>query len=250
MDLTGNTILVTGGGSGIGAALAGALHDMGNRVIVAGRRPDALRDVARRHPGIECLRLDQADPASVAAVAAEVARRWPALNVLINNAGIVAVEDLAAPDPETISAVCSTNLIGPLQLTAHLLPVLRGRPRAAIVNVSSALAFVPLAALPTYSAAKAALHSYTESLRFQLRDSLIQVIELPPPRVYTSAAETRDGAGVELADFVAETMALLAAYPDADEIVVASAQRLRYADRRGDYEDVYAAVNPTTQSHH
>ncbi|MET0452964.1 MAG: SDR family NAD(P)-dependent oxidoreductase [Mycobacterium sp.] len=247
MRLTGNTILVTGGGSGIGAGLAAALHHGGNRVIIAGRRREALEAVVRAHPGMECLPFDQSDPECVDAFADEVVRRHPELNVLVNNAGIMAAEDLTTPDPRVIRAVCATNLIGPLLLTSRLLPTLRKRPRAAIVNVSSALAFVPMASLPTYSATKAAMHAYTESLRFQLRHSRIQVVEIPPPRVYTGA----DGAGgagsaggAHVDGFVAETMALMAAHPGADEVVVDAARFLRFAERRGDYEKAYATVNP------
>ncbi|MGH3641672.1 MAG: SDR family oxidoreductase [Mycobacterium sp.] len=244
MRLTGNTILITGGGSGIGAGLAAALHEGGNRVVVAGRRRDALDAVVRAHPGMECLPLDQGDPDCVDAFADQIVRRHPELNVLVNNAGIMAAEDLSTPDLSTIRAVCATNLIGPLLLTSRLLPTLRRQPRAAIVNVSSALAFVPMASLPTYSATKAALHSYTESLRFQLRDSRIQVIEIPPPRVYTETGAQDDAHGVAVTTFVDETMALLAEQPSASEIVVETARRLRFADRRGEYERVYTTVNP------
>ena len=151
-------------------------------------------------------------------------------------------EDLRAPDAEVIGDVISTNLLGPLLLTAHLLPALRRRPSALIVNVTSSLAFVPKAGLPTYCATKAAMHSYTESLRFQLRDSTIRVVEIPPPRVYTDATADDDyGVGVEA--FVRDVVSLLASRPEADEVVVDAAMPLRFAERRGDYQKVYAAVN-------
>ena len=242
MQWTDNTILITGGGSGIGAGLAAALHRAGNQVVIAGRRREALEAVARRHPGIAYVPLDQSDAGAVRAFAEEVVRRHPGLNVLINNAGIVRTEDLRAPDPDVIDEVISTNLIGPLLLTAHLLPALRRRPSSAIVNVTSSLAFVPKAALPTYCAAKAALHSYTESLRFQLRDSPIRVIEVPPPRVYLEAVPD-DGYGVGVEEFVRDVMSLLASRPEADEVVVDAATLLRFAERRGEYQKVYATVN-------
>jgi uncharacterized oxidoreductase len=242
MRLTGNTILITGGGSGIGEGLAAALHRAGNEVVIAGRRQDALEAVAHRHPGMAYLPLDQSDTGAVSSFADEVVRRHPRLNVLINNAGIMRTEDLRAPDPDVIGDVISTNLVGPLLLTAHLLPALRRLPSAAIVNVTSSLAFVPKAALPTYCATKAAMHSYTESLRFQLRDSRIRVIEIPPPRVYTDTTADDDyGVGVE--GFVRNVVSLLSSRPEADEVVVDAATLLRFAERRGDYQEVYSTVN-------
>ena len=242
MQWTDNTILITGGGSGIGAGLAAALHRAGNQVVIAGRRREALEAVARRHPGIAYVPLDQSDAGAVRAFAEEVVRRHPGLNVLINNAGIVRTEDLRAPDPDVVDEVISTNLIGPLLLTAHLLPALRRRSSSAIVNVTSSLAFVPKAALPTYCATKAALHSYTESLRFQLRHSRIRVIEVSPPRVYLEGVPD-DGYGVGVEEFVRAVMSLLASRPEADEVVVDAATLLRFAERRGEYQKVYATVN-------
>jgi uncharacterized oxidoreductase len=242
MQWTDDTILITGGGSGIGEGLAAALHRTGNQVVIAGRRPEALESVARRHPGIAYLALDQSDAGAIRAFADEVVRRHPRLNVLINNAGIMRTEDLHAPDPDVIGDVISTNLLGPLLLTAHLLPALRQRPSATIVNVTSSLAFVPKAGLPTYCATKAAMHSYTESLRRQLRDNPIHVIEIPPPRVYTDGA-TEDEHGVGLEDFVRSVMSLLVSRPEAAEVVVDAATLLRFAERRGEYQEVYATVN-------
>lgn len=243
MRWTDDTILITGGGSGIGAGLAAALHRAGNQVIIAGRRREALEAVARRYPGIAYLPLDQSDAGAVRAFADEVVRRHPRLNVLINNAGIVRTEDVRAPDPDVMADVISTNLLGPLLLTAHLLPALRRQPSAAILNVTSSLAFVPKADLPTYSATKAAMHSYTESLRFQLRDSRIQVIEIPPPRVYTEVGAKGDDHGVGVEDFVHDVVSLLASRPDIHEVVVDAATLLRFAERRGDYQEIYATVN-------
>lgn len=243
MRWTDDTILITGGGSGIGAGLAAALHRAGNQVIIAGRRREALEAVARRYPGIAYLPLDQSDAGAVRAFADEVVHRHPRLNVLINNAGIVRTEDVRAPDPDVMADVISTNLLGPLLLTAHLLPALRRQPSAAILNVTSSLAFVPKADLPTYSATKAAMHSYTESLRFQLRDSRIQVIEIPPPRVYTEVGAKGDDHGVGVEDFVHDVVSLLASRPDIHEVVVDAATLLRFAERRGDYQEIYATVN-------
>jgi uncharacterized oxidoreductase len=244
MQLTGNTVLVTGGGSGIGRGLAIALHEAGNRVLIAGRRIEALRAVADEYPGITFLQLDQSDRQSIMRFAEEIQRQYADLNVLVNNAGVMAPEDLAFPDPDIASVVIATNLLGPIVLTSLLLPALRTRRRAAIINVTSALAFVPMAFAPTYSATKAGLHAYTESLRFQLQDSGIQVIEIAPPRVKTEM----DGAGDEYAmgvdDFIAETLSLMAAEADAAEVIVRAARGLRDAERNGVYAQQFAAVNP------
>lgn len=244
MNWTDDTILITGGGSGIGAGLAATLHRAGNQVVIAGRRREALEAVARQHPGMAYLPLDQRDAGAVRAFSDEVVRRHPGLNVLINNAGAMRTEDLKAPDPDVIVDVVSTNLLGPLLLTAHLLPALRRRPSAAIVNVTSSLAFVPKAGLPTYCATKAAMHSYTESLRFRLRDSAIRVIEISPPRVYTDATADADGGnGIGVEEFVRDVVSRLTSCPEAREVVVDAATPLRFAERRGDYQNVYAAVN-------
>ncbi|MEU0494197.1 SDR family NAD(P)-dependent oxidoreductase [Mycobacterium sp. NPDC006124] len=243
MQWTGHTILITGGGSGIGAGLAAAMHHAGNQVVIAGRRTEVLQAMAHRHPGMSYLRFDQGDPRAVRAFADEVVRRHPQLSVLINNAGIVRAEDLYAPDPDVVAEVASTNLGGPLALTAHLLPVLTRRPSAAIVNVTSALAFVPKAELPTYCATKAALHSYTESLRFQLRHSSVHVIEVAPPRVRIESDAPGGDHGITVDEFVAEVMSSLVAHPEAGEIVVRAARRLRFAERRGAYSQSFNAVN-------
>ena len=247
MRLTGNTVLVTGGGSGIGRGLAVALHEAGNRVVIAGRRIEALRAVADEHPGITCLELDQSNRHSIERFAGEVRRRHTDLNVLVNNAGMIAVEDLSDPDPDVASAVISTNLLGPVVLTSLLLPTLRAQRNPAIINVTSASAFVPLAFAPTYSATKAALHAYTESLRFQLQDSGVRVIEIAPPRVETDMeGPADDDYTMSVDDFIAETMSLLASRPDAAEVIVKAARGLREAERDGVYAEVFAAVNPTS----
>jgi uncharacterized oxidoreductase len=244
MRLTGNTVLVTGGASGIGRGLAVALHRAGNRVVIAGRRVEALRAVAEDNPGIGYLPLDQSDRQSIQRFVDEIRQQYTDLNVLVNNAGVMALEDLAAPDPDTASVVISTNLLGPIVLTSLLLPTLRAQRCATVINVTSALAFVPLALAPAYSATKAGLHSYTESLRFQLQDSGIQVIEVAPPKVETDMNGS-DGADhtMTVEDFIAETLSLLQTQPDAGEIVVSAARGLRDAERNGAYAQLFAAVN-------
>lgn len=181
MKTSGNTILMTGGGSGIGEALAHRFHDRGDTVIIAGRRRDALEAAARGRDRIHVVTLDVEDGAAVDAFAAKVVADFPALNVLFNNAGIMRFEDLTRRrDLSDAEATLTTNLLGPIRLTNALIEHLTAQPDAAIVNVTSGLAFVPLVATPTYSATKAAIHSYTVSLRTQLAGK-VEVIELAPP---------------------------------------------------------------------
>lgn len=199
MNLTGNTVLVTGGGSGIGRALAETLHRAGNRVVIAGRRRDVLQAVADANPGIEHRHLDLVEPDSIDRLATELTGSHPGLNVLVNNAAVMRTEDLSsgeAAPAEVAEQTVAVNLLGSIRLTAALLPTLLLQPDAAIANVTSALAFVPKAVVPTYSATKAGLHAYTQSLRHQLRHTPIQVIEIVPPRVETDMiAEQGGGAG-------------------------------------------------------
>ena len=245
MQLTGNTVLVTGGGTGIGRGLAEALHRLGNHVIIAGRRLEPLKAVAEANPGIRHLSLDQGDPADIRRFAIELSDNHPELNVLVNNAGIQRVEDLTSGGPGSAELSVAINLLGPIRLTAALLHSLLGKPRAAILNVTSGLAFMPSAITPTYCASKAALHSYTQSLRFQLRESPVQVIEIIPPQVQTALQGERgfDPRAMPLDEFVTETMTLLQTQPEADEIVVERAKRFRFAERDGAYDDIYPTFN-------
>lgn len=243
MRMTGNDILVTGGGSGIGRGIAERLHRLGNHVTVAGRREAALREIAQANPGMHHLVLDQTDPADIARFVAEIAALRPQLNVLINNAGIQRPEDLVTGDVNAAEVQIATNLLGPIRLTAALLPQLVSRPRATIVNVTSGLAFVPNAAMPTYCATKAALHSYTQSLRYQLRNKAIDVIEIIPPQVRTALREVDDPRAMPIDDYITETMALLTAGGE-DEITVGRVTPLRHAERDHTYDDLFAAINP------
>jgi uncharacterized oxidoreductase len=246
MNLTGNTILITGGGSGIGRRLAEALHALGNQVVIAGRRQQALDETTAANPGMKSLPLDVENPAAIRAFAARVSGEFPALNVLINNAGIMRAEKLLDQQENLADAeaIVATNLLGPIRLTAALLPHLRQQPRAAIINVSSGLAFVPLALTPTYCATKAAIHSYTQSLRFQLKSTPIEVLEIAPPYVAThlmSGAE--DPRAMPLNQFIAETMEILKASPIPAEICVENVKGLRFAAESGRYDAIFKGLN-------
>lgn len=160
MKMTGNTILITGGTSGIGLGLALRLHAAGNKVIVAGRRKELLDEITAKNPGIDALVLDVADPDSIARARETVAASHPGLNVLVNNAGIMLRENLL--DPAGLPAAedhVTVNLLGTIRMTYAFLPLLAGKDDAVVLNVTSALAFVPFPSTPTYSATKAALHS-------------------------------------------------------------------------------------------
>ena len=233
MNLTGNTILITGGGSGIGLALAREFHHRGNTVIVAGRRQSALDAATAANPGMHSLVLDTAHHVSIAAAATELTREFPALNAVLNNAGIMRPEDIKKAATADAEAIVATNLLGPIRLTAALLPHFLKQPAATILNVSSGLAFVPLATTPTYCATKAAIHSYTQSLRYQLKDTAIKVLEIVPPWVATElmGPTPTDPRAMPLDAFIAETMQILAT--DADEICVQNVLRLRNAPSSG-----------------
>ena len=244
MKTSGNTILITGGGSGIGRGLAEAFHARGDHVIVAGRRADALDEVTRANPGMASAVLDIADGEAVKAFAAEVVRDHPALNVVINNAGIMKIEKIkeAPSSLGDAEATVVTNLLGPIRLTEALLPHLLKQARASVVTVSSGLAFVPMAATATYCATKAAIHSWSFSLRKQLKDTPVEVIEIAPPYVQTELIgpnQKTDPHAMPLDAFIAEVMSLIG--EDAhDEILVERVKPLRNAAREGRVEEMSA----------
>jgi uncharacterized oxidoreductase len=226
MNLTGNTIFITGGGSGIGRGLAEALHKRGNKVIISGRRKSHLDSVAKANPGIEVVELDIANPGSIDTVAKKLTAEHPDLNVLINNAGIMEPDQAAGViDDKLLVSTVTTNLLGPIRLTSALVDQLKSR-RGVIVYNTSVLAFVPLAVTAVYSATKAALHSYVLSQRFLLRDSGVRVLELAPPWVRTELMNSQEAEqAMPLDQFVSE--ALDAFGTDADEILVEAAKSLR-----------------------
>jgi uncharacterized oxidoreductase len=253
MKLTGNTILITGGGSGIGRGLAEQLHKLGNQVVIAGRRQSALDDTTAANPGVKSLQLDIESAAAIRAFAAQLVADFPALNVLINNAGIMRAEKLLAQqaDLADAEAMVTTNLLGPIRLTAALLPLLQQQPHATIMNVSSGLAFLPLALTPTYCATKAAIHSYTQSLRYQLRATQIEVLELAPPYVATDLMSgASDPRAMPLGKFIAEVMDILKTQPTPAEICVENVKGLRFAAESGKYDAIFQGLNAAMEDIH
>jgi uncharacterized oxidoreductase len=245
MKTTGNTILVTGGTSGIGLGLARRWHDAGNKVIVAGRRKELLDQIVAEHPGIESLVLDVADSTAITAAAETLTATHPQLNVLVNNAGIGLRENLLDPASLPIAEdQITTNLLGTIRMTYAFLPHLATRDDAVVVNMTSALAFVPMPVTPTYNATKAALHSFSESLRVQLAATPVQVIEVAPPWVRTTFMGTEnDEYAMPLDEFLTETMTLLHTQPDAKEIIVEHAKFLRHAEANGTYDQALAMLS-------
>lgn len=221
MKLTGNTILITGGTSGIGLALAKAFAALGNQVIVSGRRRALLDQIRAEDPRIDAVEMDVNDAASVDRAAAEILARYPSLNVLVNNAGVMPFDDVARgtfDEAQSLSLV-GTNLLGPVRVSAHFVEHLQRQPEAWIINNTSVLAFLPLAGNALYSATKAALHSYTLSQRFKLRNTSVKVLEIAPPWVDTDLIfKSGDARAMPLDAFIEQTMAKLAT--DAVEIIV------------------------------
>lgn len=246
MKLQANTILITGGGSGIGRALALAFQQAGNEVIIAGRRQEALDAVVADHPGMHTAVLDIEDGAAIAPFAASLIARFPQLNAVIHNAGIMRPENLLVGGVDTAEHTIATNLLGPIRLNDALLGHFLAQPHATIMTVSSGLAFLPLAATPTYSATKAAIHGYTMALRSQLKDSRVEVLELAPPYVQTGLMgeqQASDPRAMPLADFISEVMSIIGAGAPHGEILVERVKPLRHAEASGDYHGTFARFN-------
>ena len=245
MHLTGNTVFIPGATSGIGLGLALRLQAGGNSVIVGGRRTELLERIRAEHPGIDTVAVDVTDPASITAARDELATRHPRLDTLITMAGIMEPENLLDPASlDVAERTVAVNLLGPIRLINAFLPGLLARPRATVMTVTSGLAYVPLAATPSYNATKAAVHSFTESLRVQLTGTDVQVIELVPPAVRTTLMnQTNSDVAMPLAAFLDEVMSLLGSDPDAEQILVERVRWQRDAEAEGRYADVLGVLN-------
>ena len=248
MNPTGNTILITGGGTGIGRGLAEAFHRDGNQVVIAGRRDSVLQDTVNANPGMRFLTVDVENLDDTKRFGAEVKAEFPSLNVLINNAGIMKSENLKSgiDDLAIAEQTVAINLLGTFRLTAALLPLLLAQPKATVMTVSSGLAFVPIHTNPSYCATKAAIHSWTQSLRYQLRDTSVEVLEIVPPYVQTELTgrfQAEDPNAMPLADYINETMALLKYPPPNGEILVERVRSRRSAEQNGNYDQFYAEWN-------
>ena len=252
MNISGNTILITGGTSGIGRALAESLHSKGNKVIIAGRRQELLDEVAGRNPGMTGMAVDLSESAAITTFADAVKTQFPALNVLINNAGISGLEDYTADRIELTRAYSTiqTNITGVVQLSAALLPLLRAQPRATLMVTTSGLAFVPYPPGPVYSATKAFLHNWLDALRVQLQTTSVEVLELAPPYVQTELGgpqQASDPRAMPLDAFVKEVVQILEDDTiEKGEILVESVRPLRTAERDGKYQeflDMFAAMH-------
>lgn len=249
MNFSKATILITGGNSGIGRGLAEALAALGARIIITGRNKDRLDAVIAANPGMSGYQLDVTKVEDLKAFAAKLIVEQPDLNVVIHNAGILPYENILAEryDMGVVDDVISTNLLAPIRLTAELLPHLRSKEEAAIVTVSSGLAFVPLASASAYSASKAAIHSWSQSLRHELRSTNIKVVEIAPPLVATelTPGQSNNPHAMPLDSFISETVELLCADATPSEVLVQRVMPQRTAEQTGSFEKVFGMINPS-----
>ncbi len=186
MELSGNTILITGGTSGIGLELATQLSKRNNTIIVTGRDPDKLREIQEKISGVHTYQSDVSDPAAIVSLYQQVTKDFPDLNVLINNAGVMRMISLNGQNGlQDVGREIEINMLGPVRMVEQFLPFLKTKRHAAIINTSSGLAFLPLPSAPIYCATKAGIHSYTQSLRVQLQNTNVKVFELAPPSTST-----------------------------------------------------------------
>ena len=246
MKISGNTILISGGGTGIGRALAEMFHSKGNQVIIAGRRQEKLDEVTKANEGMRSLRLDITESESIDSFVSELRKSYPKLNMVIHNAGIMRPELIGDEDVPTAKDIIATNLTGQIELNSKLLPTIKQNNPGMIMTVSSGLAFLPRADFPTYCATKAAIHSYTQSLRTQLKSHNIQVIELEPPYVQTklvSAEQVSDPRAMPLKDFINEVTVQLESDNTIREIQVERVKFQRTAESSGEYDVRYKEFN-------
>lgn len=248
MDITGNSIFIPGGTSGIGLALARRLQSAGNTVVVGGRRTDLLEGLAAEY-GFDTAVIDVTDPASVLAARDQVLSRHPDLNVVVVMAGVMISEDVrSAGFLADAERIVETNILGPLRVVAAFVEHLQTRADATLVTVSSGLAHVPLAITPTYNGSKAFIHQFSESIRLQLAGTSVSVVEIVPPGVRTELmlGQSQIERFMPLDAFVDEVMALLESQPEATEILVESVKFLRFAEVESRYAQTVAVLNSSS----
>lgn len=245
MQISGNTILVTGGNSGLGRRFAEEFAQRGNKVIITGRKQGTIDEVAAGTPGITGYLLDVQDAQAIRDFAAKVTADHPDLNIVIHNAGIMVAEDLKHQDVEVAEDIVTTNLLGPIRLIAALMPHLLKQERATVMTVSSGLAYVPLVHTPTYNATKAAIHSYTLSLREQLKGTSVEVIEIVPPGVQTHLmpGQAHDPRAMPLEEYIAETMAIFERQPTPSVNAVERVNFLYKATEEGRFDQTFQTLN-------
>lgn len=236
MKLTGHTVLVTGGGSGIGGGLAKAFHEQGNKVIITGRKEQKLKDFAAHYPGMEAFTMDVAKDTDVKRLFTVISEKFPTLDVLVNNAGVMRWKDFTKPENlgQDLFEEIDINLKGLIHMTAIFLPLLLKQKDSTLINISSGLAYMPLAGSPIYCATKAAIHSYSMSLRHQLRDTSVRVIEIAPPAVETDLGKAPGVPEIKypklgLEPFMIQTMKALES--DGTELPIGQAKMLRFGSR-------------------
>ena len=246
MNITGNTVFIPGATSGIGLALALRFKAKGNTVIIGGRRTELLESLRSEH-GFDIVRIDIADAESIRDAAADILASHPDLNVVVAMAGIMKVEDWHSPDGflSTAEDIITTNVLGPIRLIAAFTEQLQSRPDATIVTVSSGLAFTPLKATPSYNASKAAIHQLSESIRLQLADTSVKVVELVPPSVRTDLmpGQSESDFAMPLDEFADEVISLIETQPEAKQILVERVKFLRFAEVNGKYDETVAMLN-------
>lgn len=243
MNLSGNTILITGGTSGIGLEMTRQLIAAGNKVLICGRRMERLQEIKKEHPQVEVKQCDVAIATDRVALFGWVAEHFPEVNMLMNNAGVQLHTNLIQlVDLQQIALETETNFIAPVHLASLFASHLSAKSQAAIINISSGLAFAPIASMPVYCATKAAIHSLTLSLRHQLKSTSVKVFEIAPPSVDTELGhhnredKTQSHGGMPVVEFV--TAALEAVKNDAYETAVGMAAGIRAKP-----EEMFAVLN-------
>ncbi len=242
MKMTGNTILLTGGSTGIGLSLAVRFLEAGNRVLICGRRKDKLEEAQKAHPGLGIFVCDVSKQADREALFAYTVREFPGTNVLFNNAGVMRYLNLEGSQSWKVAEEeIATNLFAPIHLSMLFVEHLAGKGNATIINTTSGLSHVPLAAAPVYSATKAGLHSFTLSLRHQLARKGIQVIEVSPPHVNTDLGiPGANGAGMDLQAYIDSVMS---GFEMGEEEITSGFSTMLSRASREEKEKIFAQLN-------